>query len=62
MDIGVPELLIILAIVIVLFGANRLAGVGQALGSSIKEFRKATRDDDGVVKTETKIVETTKEA
>ena len=44
-DIGVPELLIILAIVIVLFGASRLAGVGAALGSSIKEFRRATQDD-----------------
>jgi sec-independent protein translocase protein TatA len=44
--IGVPELLIILAIVIVLFGASRLAGIGQALGSSIREFRRSVRDDE----------------
>ena len=36
-DIGLPELLIILAIIIVLFGANRVKGLGHALGSSIRE-------------------------
>ena len=41
-----PELLIILVIVIVLFGATRLRGVGGALGGSIKEFKKAVRDED----------------
>lgn len=44
--LGVPELLIILAIVIVLFGASRLAGIGNALGSSVREFRKSIRDDE----------------
>ncbi len=43
---GVPELLIILLIVIVLFGASRLAGIGGAVGSSIREFKKSVRDDD----------------
>jgi len=46
-----PELLIILVIVIVLFGATRLRGIGGALGGSIREFKSAVRDDD---KTETK--------
>ncbi|HZB95825.1 MAG TPA: twin-arginine translocase TatA/TatE family subunit, partial [Herpetosiphonaceae bacterium] len=45
-DIGVPELLIILAIAIAVFGAGRLAGAGKALGTSIKEFRRAIRDDE----------------
>ncbi len=44
--LGVPELLIILVIVIVLFGASRLAGIGSAMGSSIREFRRSVRDDD----------------
>ncbi len=44
--LGVPELLIILLIVIVLFGASRLAGVGGAIGSSVREFRKAVKDDE----------------
>jgi sec-independent protein translocase protein TatA len=41
-----PELLIILVIIIVLFGATRLRGVGGALGGSIREFKKAVRDDE----------------
>jgi sec-independent protein translocase protein TatA len=43
---GVPELLIILLIVIVLFGASRLAGVGAALGKSVSEFRRGVKDDN----------------
>ncbi len=43
---GVPELLIILLIVIVLFGASRLAGIGGAIGNSVREFRKSVREDD----------------
>ena len=38
-DIGAPELLIILAIVVVLFGASRVAQIGGAVGRGIREFR-----------------------
>jgi sec-independent protein translocase protein TatA len=44
-DIGIPELLVILAIVIVLFGPSRIAGVGRSLGEAIRGFRQALRDD-----------------
>src|SRR5262245_66534645 len=44
-DIGVPELLIIL-VIIVLFGSGRLAGAGKALGESIRGFRQAIREDE----------------
>ena len=44
-DIGVPELLIILAIAIVVFGPARLAGVGRSLGQAIRSFRSAARDE-----------------
>ncbi len=40
------ELLIILAIVIAIFGAGKLAGVGNALGTSIREFRQAVQGDN----------------
>ena len=43
---GVPELLIILLIVIVLFGASRLAGIGSAIGTSVREFRRTVKEDD----------------
>ncbi len=41
-----PEWLIILAIVVLLFGGSRLAGLGGALGQSIREFKRAARGDD----------------
>ena len=43
-DIGVPELLIILAILVVLFGPSRLAGLGKSLGGGIREFRASMRE------------------
>lgn len=46
MSLGVPELLIILVIILVLFGASRLPGIAKSLGSSAKEFRKGLEDDD----------------
>lgn len=45
-SLGVPELLLILVIVIAIFGVGKLAGIGGALGGSIKEFRKSVRDED----------------
>lgn len=44
--LGWGELLIILVIVIAIFGAGKLAGLGGALGSSIREFRKAVKSDE----------------
>jgi sec-independent protein translocase protein TatA len=45
-DIGAPELLILLVIIIILFGPSRLAGVGKALGEAIHGFRRELRDDE----------------
>ncbi|GAB4447892.1 MAG: twin-arginine translocase TatA/TatE family subunit [Chloroflexi bacterium OHK40] len=52
--LGWGELLIILVIVIAIFGAGRLAGIGGALGGSIREFKKAVREDEPAVKSEPK--------
>jgi sec-independent protein translocase protein TatA len=46
MRLSAPELVIILVIVLVLFGAKRLPGLASSVGSSIKEFRQATKDLD----------------
>lgn len=43
--IGMPELLIILAIIIVIFGANRLPGLGKGIGSAIKNFKDGIKDE-----------------
>jgi sec-independent protein translocase protein TatA len=40
-DIGIPELLIILFILFILFGPGRLAGAGEAIGQAIREFRQS---------------------
>jgi sec-independent protein translocase protein TatA len=42
------HLLIVLAIILLIFGPGKLSGLGSALGSSIRDFKKATRDDDEV--------------
>jgi sec-independent protein translocase protein TatA len=44
-SIGMPELLIILAIVVILFGVGRLGEAGGALGKGIREFRKSVEGD-----------------
>ena len=43
--IGLPELLVILVIVIVIFGANRLPQLGKGIGSAIKNFKDGMKDD-----------------
>ncbi len=43
---GLPELAINAFIVILVFGVGRLPEVGGAIGKSIREFRKSTKDDD----------------
>ena len=59
--IGWGELLIILVIVVAVFGAGRLAGIGGALGGSIREFKKAVKEDEAAVtKSETKAESETK--
>jgi sec-independent protein translocase protein TatA len=43
---GMGELVIILLIVLVVFGANKLPGIGDALGRSIKNFKRSSKVDD----------------
>ncbi len=46
--IGMPELIVILVIVLVVFGAGRLPEIGNALGKSIKNFKRATEGKDDI--------------
>ena len=41
--LGVPELLIILAVILLLFGGSRLAGLGKSTGRALKEFKEETK-------------------
>lgn len=45
--IGAPELLIILVVVLLLFGAAKLPGLARSLGASAKEFRKGVDEGAG---------------
>jgi len=55
-SLGLPELLVILVIVIVIFGASRLPQLGRGLGEGISNFRNGLRNPD-----EKKAVEEKKE-
>jgi len=43
---SMPELLIILAIVVLLFGAKKIPDLAKGMGKGIKDFKKAIKDDD----------------
>jgi sec-independent protein translocase protein TatA len=45
-ELGAPELLIILAVVVLVFGGSRMAELGGSLGKGIKEFKKALKEDE----------------
>ncbi|RWR14623.1 twin-arginine translocase TatA/TatE family subunit [Siminovitchia fortis] len=56
-QIGVPGLIIILVIVLIIFGPKKLPEIGGAMGKTLSEFKKSTReimDDDDTSKQENK--------
>jgi sec-independent protein translocase protein TatA len=44
--LGMPELIIILVIIVIIFGAGKLPEIGSGLGKGIKNFKKATNDEE----------------
>jgi sec-independent protein translocase protein TatA len=58
---GMPELIIILVIVLVVFGAGRLPEIGGALGKSIRNFKRASDGKDEIEIKPKKDEETKKE-
>ncbi len=54
MRLGALEIVLILVVVLVLFGGNKLAGVGSALGKSIRDFKKEIKSDDTETREENK--------
>ena len=44
--IGLPELIIILVILVLVFGANRLSGIGKGLGQAIRGFKDEVKTDE----------------
>ncbi len=52
--LGMPELIVILVIVVIIFGAGKLPEIGAGLGKGIKNFKKATHDEDESAKIDDK--------
>ena len=44
MGLGVPELIVILFIIIMIFGANRLPEIGRGIGKGIRNYKDSTRE------------------
>ena len=52
--IGIPELLIILVIILIIFGVGKLPEIGSALGKGIKNFKKSVNDKNEIANDHTK--------
>lgn len=46
--IGMPELIIILIIILIIFGAGKLPEIGSGIGKGIKNFKKATNEKEEI--------------
>ena len=44
--LGMPELVVILVIIVIIFGAGKLPEIGSGIGKGIKNFKNATKDDE----------------
>jgi len=55
--IGMPELIIILVIILIIFGAGKLPDIGSGIGKAIKNFKGATTEEEKTEKEAEKIEE-----
>lgn len=46
MRLGTTEIILIIVLALVLFGGSKIAGLGGALGKSIKDFKTAVKEDE----------------
>lgn len=47
LGLGVPEILIICAVIVLIFGVSKVGDIGGALGKSVREFRKEAKNEGG---------------
>jgi len=48
MGLGIPELLVILVIVLIIFGPGKLPALGTGVGNALRNFRKAMNEPDAI--------------
>ncbi|MFP4348154.1 MAG: twin-arginine translocase TatA/TatE family subunit [Thermodesulfobacteriota bacterium] len=58
--IGMPELIIILVIILIIFGAGKLPEIGAGMGKAIKNFKSATSENDKAEKDKEKLEDSEK--
>ncbi len=56
-SLGVPELLLIFAVILIVFGPRRIPEIGRMLGKAMGEFRKATDDLKNTIEREVRLEE-----
>ncbi len=54
MNLGAPEIILIVLVIVIFFGAKKIPELAQGLGKGIREFRKAAREIEEDVQQETK--------
>lgn len=62
MRLGSSELILLVVLAVILFGGTRVAGLGKALGTSIREFKEEVRNDGSDSKADNKENEQKEEA
>lgn len=60
-SLGAPEIILILVVILIFFGAKKIPELAQGLGKGLREFRKAARDIQEDVEKEAKQIDDNKE-
>ncbi len=61
MNLGAPEIILIVAVVLVFFGAKKIPELAQGIGKGLREFRKAAHDIQEDIEKDTKQIDQDKE-
>jgi sec-independent protein translocase protein TatA len=60
MNLGAPEILLILFVILIFFGAKKIPELAKGLGTGLREFRKAARDIQDDIEKDVKQIDTKK--
>jgi sec-independent protein translocase protein TatA len=61
MNLGAPEIILIVAVVLIFFGAKKIPELAQGIGKGLREFRKAAHDIQEDIEKDTKQIDQDKE-